>query len=261
MDSLLEEFVPERSLASGEGNIYLGSIRGDRAILVFPRQSVQEDALLATLALPKENTQSNDVYYSYKASRTMDIHFRVIYPATNEHIRKYWSAKTYVRETYEEYLEFMTAASHISSNWMDNLVLQAGEGVKEEILHHDDEVIVIPDYKWDRRSISSLHLLAVFKDPGLRTIRDVGSPDILVRVRNRVEGILAARFGLSLGDVFMFFHYRPTYFRLHLHVVGIGIASEGLASAIRAVPLHDVIYNLQVDPGYYKKDMFVLSGE
>lgn len=260
MDELLREFVLERESMNSEGNIYIGSIRNRGAILIFPKQSISKDALPEILLLPKEVIQANDVYSSYGVATSVNIHFRVIYPATDEHVKKYCSRNMYIRETYEDYLKFMDQSVHIGSNWIENIANSTQDDVAEQVLHSDDDVIIVPDYKWDHRSKNSIHLLAIFRDPRLRTIRDIRDHKVLVAAQEKIGNVLAT-FDLNLGDVFMFFHYRPTYYRLHLHVLNIRVCHEGLASAIRAIPLYDVIHNLQNNSDYYKRDMFVLINE
>ncbi|CAD25892.1 hypothetical protein [Encephalitozoon cuniculi GB-M1] len=261
MENIIKEFALEECTTCPEGNLYIGRIRGKKALLIFPKQLVLPDTFSQVLSLPKENTQSNDIYYSFKASVPMNIDFRLIYPATEEHVRKYCSKRIYVEETYEEYLDFIKSASQITSNWMDNLIAQDRSDLNEEIMYEDEEVIMIPDYKWNPQTVDLLHFLVVFKDPGLKTIRDIRDYQILVDAREKARNLLETRFGLDFNHVFMFFHYRPTYFRLHLHVMNIKMAHEGNVSCTRAIPLHDVIHNLRIDINYYKKSMFVMSNE
>lgn len=261
MKDIIKEFILDQSLANSEGNLYIGRIRDKKAILIFPRQSVSEDIFIQLLSLPMEDIQSNDIYYSYKVSGPTYINFRVIYPATEEHIKKYSSKLVYVKETYEEYLDFVNSYAHISTNWMDNIILQNKRNVNEKILYEDEEIMIIPDYKWNCQDIDTLHLLVIFKDLDLKTVRDIDSGDLLVRAQEKANNVLETMFSLNSNHVFMFFHYRPTYLRLHIHIINIKIAYEGTASSTRAIPLHDVMYNLRMDPKYYKRDMFVLQFE
>ncbi|AFM99267.1 hypothetical protein EHEL_101750 [Encephalitozoon hellem ATCC 50504] len=261
MENILKEFILDQSLFNSEGNLYIGRIQNQKAILVFPKQSFPGDALAHLLSLPMENTQSNDVYHSYRVLSPTHIHFRVVYPATEEHIKKYSSKLVYVRETYEEYLDFVNNHRHISANWMDNIIMQDKRDTNEKILYEDEEIMIIPDYKWNCHDIDSLHLLVIFKDSNLRTVRDIGSYDLLIKAQEEASSILTSMFSLDPSYTFMFFHYRPTYLRLHLHVINIKIAHEGTASSIRSIPLHDVMHNIRIDPDYYKKDMFVLQFE
>ncbi|AFN83976.1 hypothetical protein EROM_101610 [Encephalitozoon romaleae SJ-2008] len=261
MKDIIKEFILDQSLVNSEGNLYIGRIRDKKAILIFPRQSVSKDTFIQFLSLPMENIQSNNIYYSYRVLGPIYINFRVIYPATEDHIKKYSPRLVYVKETYKEYLDFINNHAHISTNWMDNITLKNKRNVNENILYEDGEIMIIPDYKWNCQNIDALHLLIIFKDLGLKTVRDIDNWEILVRAQEKASNVLETMFSLDFNHVFMFFHYRPTYLRLHIHVINIKIAYEGTASSIRAIPLHDVIHNLRTDPSYYKKDMFVLQSE
>ncbi|ADM12493.1 uncharacterized protein Eint_101680 [Encephalitozoon intestinalis ATCC 50506] len=261
MENVIKKFILEESLTSSEGHLYIGKVEGQKAILIFPNQPVPQDTFSQFLSLPMERIQSNDVYYTYKVLGNMPISFRLIYPATEEHIRKYSSSPIYIRETYEEYLDFLKNYGHISTSWMDNIIDPSKRNVNEEILYEDQEIMIIPDYKWNKQLIDHLHLLVIFKDPALKTIRDINSHNLLIRAQENANTILATKFALDPKHVFMFFHYRPTYLRLHIHIINIKIAHEGTVSSIRAIPLHDVIHNLHMNSNYYKKDMFVLLKE
>ncbi|KAH9411374.1 putative mRNA decapping enzyme [Ordospora pajunii] len=255
----MHKFVLEERISKLEENIYIGKIDAHKAIIVLPNQNVSTELFHQMLQLPKQITQSNDIYYSYKVSMPMEINFRVIYPATEEHFKKYRSANKHIVESYNEYLHYVENNLHISSNWMANLVNKSGENLNEKVLYDDNEIMIVPDYKWSMESRASLHILAIFKNEHLRTIRDLDSPDILIRAYRNVLDTLATCFGLGEADVFLFFHYRPTYFRLHLHVININIIHKGIASSAISIPFHDVVHNLQNYPEYYKRDMHVIQ--
>lgn len=257
MDELVKEFVLDDETTNAEGSVYFGRIGDTRAILIFPKQPVPRNVLPEILSLSRDPVQANDVYRSYRVAVSMDVQFRMIYPATDAHMRKYLAKDTYAREGYEEYLRFMDSDSYVRSNWIQNLV-ESPADVSECVLYSNEEVLIVPDYKWDRQSNDHIHLLAIFKDPELRTVRDIDDHAILARAHTSIEDVLS-NFGLCVGDVFMFFHYRPTYFRLHLHILNIKMSHEGLASAVRAIPLYDVMRNLQIDPDYYRRDLFTLT--
>ncbi|KAM0672784.1 hypothetical protein CWI42_051680 [Ordospora colligata] len=259
MDKVIHEFVLEESITKLGESIYIGRIDELKAIIILQSQNVSAHLLHQILHLPKQITQSNDIYYSYKVCMPMEIHFRVIYPATEEHLNKYRSVNKHIVETYNEYLHYVENNSHISSNWMANLVNKSGENMNERVLYEDSEIMIVPDYKWNLESKATLHILAIFKDQNLRTIRDLNSPDILIRAHKNILNTLATYFGLGEPDVFLFFHYRPTYFRLHLHIININIIHKGIASSAISIPFHDVLHNLQNYPEYYKRDMHVIK--
>lgn len=257
MQDLLKRFILERETTNSEGMIYIGTIDGQKAILIFPNTSVPKTTMQHVLSMKKDLTQHNDVFYTFRVTAPLNVFFRVVYPASDRLIAKYTSEYVLVKETYENYLAFIANHPDVDDNWMENLVKE--KNPKEHIYYQDHEIMIIPDFKWDRESMSSLHLLAIFKADNLRCIRDVTDHKIIIRAEHAIVQVLLS-FGLTVKEVFMFFHYRPTNYRLHIHIVNVKIGDAGFVSAMRAIPIHDVIHNLKMkmDSDYYKRDMFVL---
>jgi m7GpppX diphosphatase len=251
----LKNFVLERKIVHGAGSAYIGKIDGKDAVVVIHKQTVHGEVFNDLLKAHSELVQQNDVYYSYRADTSMPIRYRVIYPATEAHMIKYSGTEVYIRETYEEYKRILEKNVIVPSHWMEN-VLGGRECVDEVVYYSDNEFMVLSDYDWDKRSVQQLHLLVIFRDSGLRTIREVRDHRVLERAHEKVLKVLGM-LGLSEEEVFMFFHYRPTYYRLHLHVVHIHNGSDVTASAVRAVPFFDVLHNVKMCPEYYERDLYV----
>ncbi|KAK1350030.1 hypothetical protein LUQ84_001017 [Hamiltosporidium tvaerminnensis] len=128
--------------------------------------------------------------------------------------------------------------------------------LKEDIIASTDEFIILPDNKWNQISTENLYLLLIFKDTSLKTIREVTVPNILKRAKSFVIKVLEEKYQLKEQNVLMFFHYRPAYYILHLHIVNIK-CPVSLSSCIgRAVLLDDIIDNLENDNNYYKNKTF-----
>lgn len=88
--------------------------------------------------------------------------------------------KTYttkiVKETYEEYLEFIKNRDYEKDRWIYNII--DGIAEKDTILYRDESIIVIPTYTWDSNNIDKLHILCLPTDKNLRTIRDLSFENV-----------------------------------------------------------------------------------
>lgn len=128
---------------------------------------------------------------------------------------------------------------------------------EEMIFYHDQNCCIIPNYHWNKKNVKNLYLLALFKDLKLRSIRDIKDINALKEVKKAV-GCVLEKFGLKMNDTYMFFHYHPTYWFLHLHIVYAGF-SGWFSKVGRAILLEDVIKNLEMDKIYYQKEIFVFK--
>jgi m7GpppX diphosphatase len=81
--------------------------------------------------------------------------------------------------------------------------------------------MLLPDTKWNRIDIGSLYCLAIPVRRGIRTIRDLRSEHLplLINMRAKILAEMFTRYQLGPNDVRMYFHYLPTDYHLHMHVV------------------------------------------
>ena len=100
----------------------------------------------------------------------------------------------------------------------------------------------------------------VFKDEKLRSIRDVDDVAVLLNAK-RTALRFCESFALTRNDMALFFHYRPSYFRLHMHIVSIASTCEFLGSPFRNVFLDDAIKNIERNRRYYKDACHIVTPE
>lgn len=120
-----------------------------------------------------------------------------------------------------------------------------GESEAESVIERSDEFLVLPDVE----SCDDIHWLALFSDTNLKSIRSLRGHHIplLQRAVQSVERLQTER------PVMMYFHYPPSVWQLHMHVVS---PCEGLRTTNDMQRVHfvtDVIRNLEIDPEYYTK--------
>lgn len=87
----------------------------------------------------------------------------------------------------------------------------------ETILHTCPSFLILPDMKWDHSStpLTALYLLAIVRDPSIRSMRDLRSGHIplLKEIRDAAHTVVEQTYGLKKGRVRLYVHYQPSYCR------------------------------------------------
>ena len=173
----------------------LGTIHGSPALLTAERAAFPSD--INTLeafhaAITKiENLGENDIYRWYLASSGItkeapaDLKINLIYPCTEKHIKKY-SPQTVrmVTETpaiYQQHVRpyMLRMRDEGRLNWVFNII--EGRKEQEDILLRDpgqdssreEAFLLAPDLNWDRKTLSSLHLLVLVDRRDIWSLRDL----------------------------------------------------------------------------------------
>lgn len=227
-------FKPEQEVTIKDGTAYIGTIDNIPAIYIVSNFSIQPDDVYKMI-----NSEDNEC--------SLPVSVRLIYPASKEHIMKYTRAYVFRTESYEEYLQ---NDDFIKTNWLDNIILKKNTG--EEIYYEDEDFMIINDYKWDRRNMKNMYILLIFKEKQYRSVRDFNNSEILKKAKSAILDVLK-KFEVAESSTCMFFHYRPSYFRAHIHIVNISTSLPGTPT--RNIFLDEVIKNLDLDSEYYKKDV------
>jgi len=155
-------------------------------------------------------------------------------------------------ETYEEYLKLDIKDILKEKNWIYNIIDHKAE--QKSIIFEDDNIIIIPDYKWNN-NINELHVLGIFKDKSLRSIRDLNSTHIKILKETIQIGcsIINKKYDVKLDNILTFFHYHPSTWQLHIHFMNINDQKTRSCILPRAYLCSTVIQNLELIPDYYKK--------
>ena len=137
--------------------------------------------------------------------------------------------------------------------WVQNLVVEGFANRNETVF------IDTPDWVM----CSNIHAgvddryLVVFKDPRLKTVRDLRGDDVdmLMRMNESVQQFLRQMHPLVAKKYKIFFHYLPSVFQLHAHV-----STKRLAFNMnRRQPLACVVRNLRHNSDYYKHALILTS--
>ena len=89
------------------------------------------------------------------------------------------------------------------------------QGLSEQskILHSSPEFVILPDMKWDLKTIASLYLVALVQDHAVRSLRDLRKKHIgmLSAIRREAEIVVSEKWKLGKGALRMYVHYQPSY--------------------------------------------------
>ncbi|KAF9423747.1 hypothetical protein BGZ94_008187 [Podila epigama] len=214
-------------------------------------------------------TGCNDIYHWWNASISSgqssdpDLKMSVIYPATEAHITKYSrQERKMVTETAQIYrdsvLPWIESQPKSRIQWVYNIL----DGVKETenvLFRHSDPdtgFIVLPDSKWDKRTLSSLYLLAISQRADIRSLRDLRPQHLplLHTMREKILALVPKQFpGVATDEVRMFVHYHPSYYHFHVHVTHVSAQVPG-STVGQSHLLDTIIDNIEnFDPKYYAK--------
>jgi len=185
--------------------------------------------------------------------REEDIKISIVCPATDVHIRKYTKQEfIMVKETPEHYetivKPYIQSFPASRTQWVEDILLGLSEG--EKILYSSPDFLILPDMKWDRKTVSSLYLLALVQDRTILSLRDLRKKHIglLNAIRCEGENAVKQNWGLPKGSVRMYVHYQPSYYHFHVHIVNANsIGFLGMAVG-QAHLLDDIISLLEIEP-------------
>ena len=189
----------------------LGEINSEPALLTAERAAFPSDestlkAFYAALT-QINNLGDNDVYRWYMASSgtsegaPSDLKLNLIWPCTEKHIKKYSPQEVrVVTETPEiyaksvrPYMQRMRDEGRL--NWVFN-ILEGRAEQKDIVLREtgnsqgggNEGFVLMPDLNWDRKTLTSLHLLAIVDRRDISSLRDLKKGHViwLKHVREKI---------------------------------------------------------------------------
>lgn len=205
----------------------------------------------------------NDIYYQFllRVGDNIDSKLQLIHPASEAHVAKYRrQERRFVAETPALYAAvtrpYIERQSAQRIRWVENIL--AGISEQEQIVVRHPSFLILPDSKWDQRSLTSLYLLVLLqKDniPHVHSLRDLTDEHLplLEAIRKSIHTEVAPRYGLDVGQLRTYVHYMPTYYYLHLHIVHVDHETPGCAIGTAHL-LDDIIDNIKnVNGKYYQR--------
>lgn len=73
--------------------------------------------------------------------------------------------------------------------------------------------IILPDLKWDRKTVNSLYLVAIAHSKDVKSLRDLTKQHIpmLEAIREEAYRVVEKNWGIGPGGLRFYIHYQPSY--------------------------------------------------
>ncbi|VBB17837.1 m7GpppX diphosphatase [Yasminevirus sp. GU-2018] len=161
-------------------------------------------------------------------------------------------------ETYSEYLEKRAKIPESNYRWMYNIL--DGVAEKDSVVHRDDNFVLMNDYTWDKQYREQLHLLAIVTDRSLMSVRDIRRKHLpmMREIVDRCIQKIIELHGLQREDIKVFFHYPPSTYLLHIHLVHVA-RCDLKTSFEKCVEFWSMCRNIELDETYYQQDMQIIN--
>ncbi|KAJ3571522.1 hypothetical protein NP233_g3702 [Leucocoprinus birnbaumii] len=198
-----------------------------------------------------ELEQSTDIYtwmFGWLGQgREQDLKINIICPATEYSKQEQFIVRE-TPELYESVVKpYIDAFPPSRTQWVENIL--SGRSEQEKVLISNPDFMILPDMKWDLKTISSLYLVAIAQDRTIRSLRDLRKEHnvLLKSIRDEAAQIAYERWGLGKGSLRMFVHYQPSYYHFHVHIVNANYNGLLGMSVGQAHLLDDIISLLEID--------------
>jgi len=255
----LKEFELKEVLSSDTATksaVLLGDLRGQPCLLKLSRLALpdlQSGPDPAHLPIDTLNVLAANSVYSFGTGTLAEngtCYFDVIYPASETHIAKYRVApKRIVTETPEMYetrvKPYIESQRGDRLDWVRGILHRGVEADRVEF--RDDQFVLIANSKWDQKTTSSLYMLVLVMTDKLASVRDLDASHIplLEHIRDTSCDVVERKWGLPRSQIKTFFHYQPTYYHLHVHVVNVALEQNDFGKSLL---LDNVIDMLRLRP-------------
>ncbi|KAL4917499.1 HIT-like domain-containing protein [Aspergillus aurantiobrunneus] len=287
-EALISKFEVTRLLKqdqNGRRIVLLGLIEGQQGLLTAERTAFATESLAVLKAFHSSITRvnnlgDNDIYRWYLASSGIDsdghpshdLKLNVIWPCTEQHIKKYSDQVlrmvTETPEIYRDYIRSYMQAKREEGrlNWVFNIL--EGRTEQEDVILRDDghgpedAFLMLPDLNWDRKTMGSLHLLALVHRRDIWSLRDLKKKHVpwLKYLRQRVlEGTVKMYPELEEDQLKLYVHYQPTYYHFHIHIVNLMLEAGSTQATGKAFGLENLISQLETLSGDEEASMADVS--
>lgn len=166
------------------------------------------------------------------------------------------NSRVMIEWNYSDYISRLSNLDLVNNtSWIQNII----ENECDDILYIDDNIIIILNYHWNLVDMNKFHLLIIIRDEKLRSLRDLRG-EHLPLLRNTLKkgfDIVRSVYGLSERDIKMSIHYPPSTYQLHIHITRID--APDTRNIKLSYLLQNVIYNLEMNPEYYKNAPLLIN--
>ena len=213
----------------------------------------------------EEKTFENDVYTKY-ISQIENLQGELIECSDLSRLDGF--CKKIVKETYQDYLEFISKRDFKKEQWVYNIL--DGLAEQEQILYKDDQIVILPNYTWkydvknmndsnnsnnsnNSIDLSQMYLLTFPTNKSIHSLRDLDGShlELLEHAKKKTLEVIKYTFGFDSDIIKSFVHYSPTTYHLHIHWVLISNTTVN-SSVEYSHSLSNIITNIKVKQDYYQ---------
>ncbi|KAF2459192.1 scavenger mRNA decapping enzyme [Lineolata rhizophorae] len=279
-EALIPRFKLEKLLNQDQGGrriSLLGTIDSRPALLLAERAAFPSTAAsltnFSTSLKHITNLGANDVYSWFLANSDPcrastpsdadngapsplppDLKLNLIYPCGPRHVAKYSAQGVrVVTETpgvYERHVRprMETAREAGKLDWIWNII--EGRAEQEDVFYRErgeEGFLVIPDLNWDRKTLTSLHVLAIVERGDIWSLRDLSRKHLnwLRHMRQKIVDATVKLYPeIESDQLKLYVHYQPTYYHFHVHVVHACLEAGTTQAVGKAFGLDNVISQL-----------------
>jgi len=264
----------------------LGTIDGRPAICIAERaafSTASTDLTSFTKSLTSvTNLGANDIYSwflatsgAYQTTTTSsstsppqppNLKINLIYPATAKHIAKYSAqGMRMVTETPSIYRSHVRPYMQRNRDegrlqWVFNII--EGRTEQEDVIYrahssaasntNNEGFLLLPDLNWDRKTLTSLHLLGLVERRDIWSLRDLTVSHIpwLRQMRQAlIEATCKLYPEIEEDQLKLYVHYQPTYYHFHVHVVHVMLEAGSTQAVGKAWGFESIVETLEAMKG------------
>ncbi|XP_058061355.1 m7GpppX diphosphatase [Anopheles bellator] len=240
-----------------------GSRDDEKPVEKTKANTVESERTFFTSSSQLEKEFVNDIYGNFLCTVNPALNrlkVTIIYPAEEKHIVKYTVQNRFLVEETPDLYKSVTLPhleqGQLSLEWLYNVLDHRKE--KERIVYEDpcnvNGFILVPDLKWDGKTVEQLYLLALVRRRDIRSLRDLTAEHLPLLRNVQARGISAIeeRYGIGADQLRIYLHYQPTFYHLHMHFTYLRHDPPGVGCE-KAHLLSSVISNIELLPDYYQR--------
>ncbi|XP_013134406.1 PREDICTED: m7GpppX diphosphatase [Papilio polytes] len=205
----------------------------------------------------------NDIYGNFECfprSEINGVKTTIIYPATDKHIAKFSQQEVHIvletAELYEKLTLPHIEKEQFNLQWVYNIL--EGKSEQDRVIYDNkcerEGFVLLPDLKWDGLTRETLYLLAIVRQRGIKSLRDLNEIHLplLKRVRDEGKKTIFSKYKVPGSQLRVYIHYQPSFYHLHIHFTYLRHEAPGIY-AEKSHLLDTVIDNIEMMGNYYKK--------
>ncbi|KAI9894986.1 MAG: hypothetical protein M1814_000208 [Vezdaea aestivalis] len=263
----LSRFELTRVLNQDRGGLRValeGTIDDQLAVVLLERAAfdVSNAEKLTRNLVNFEELGHNYIYRWFMASEisgSPDIKISYTWPATEAHVKKY--TKQLVRQVTEtpeiyrnQVKRYMETRRGSRLEWVYNIL--EGKAEEENVVYRqldgDTGFLLTADLNWDRKTMTSMHLLGLVQRCDIWSVRDLKRkhvPWLKDMHAKLLKGATSVYYDVESDQLKTYIHYQPTYYHFHIHVVHVEHEGGFSQATGKALGLENVISQLETMAG------------